>query len=530
MSISFESVIIVFNSQIDEYGVYNLFHRFGEIYNITGNSKEDIYIDFATIIDDRITRQYDQIIVDGRAFSFRFNSFRNYPRINPEIEIIQPHTFREAQQIAENKENRDYGPVPDAASPEHILNAVKDENLFDVFRKMAFNFLCDMANVCKRFKRIAIQVFKARLDEGNELLRILTQTNPKLSLTRIALCLKTFSAEIVSLQCIPTRLNGKIIMRMFADYCPKLKTLRIHESTFNRGTWRHSHCLMPHIKSMHITIPDDLGNKIHQVTDFLSTECQSMTSLETLTIYGLRNGTLDLLAAPIHLCKLKKLQFYYGAYTKRTIDLFLLANPQVRKIAFFHVDMSGEILQLLPKYAPNIDELKLCGYPIMDFAYHDELNIDWQNLIHLRTLQLSIDPWDKKILRSLVTGKVPLKSLSLSIVNYNVEMIDILREINTIETFTSCWLPYGHPADDRVICVLQNLPRLSKINFMWPMDILTIKNILRKLIQSKSASMRFTVSPVLEIEHCEEFAELLEAHPTANVTIAYNNWRELDVS
>lgn len=484
ISLNCESVS---NSQIDEYDIYKSFRRFGEIFDVScdEDSPQLVHIDFATIVDDRINREQHQIILDEKTFSFRSNGFQPY---DDSLEYRQKKTHTDPMlEIA-----------PDADSPQNILNVLNDYCLLDIFHLLKLPDLLAVANVCQRFKRIAMKVYrskyKIRTNVVDDLINQNRESTP-ISLARIELLLRTFGPEVSAFDVDGSK-NTLILLAMCSEYCTKLQYLRANVD-FSSTPYGYLRRILPHLNHLELSLSYPVGGLF--VGEW---------PLETLYLFINDPDVEATIILNLPRLRVLSVWSYCTELTEQLLAQLLSRMSQLQKLRITVPDINSRALHRLPQYLPNVQEIAL---------EQCEFNGEWESSIvewgELRSLQslilLRVDTrFVEMILQSLVAGRVPLKSLQIK--SYIPDNNNVFKFIDQMPS-------------ERIIQSIQQLPSLTTIIFFEYENIDKIKNALRRIVQANDKlfiQFRATSSiHGITKKDCKEIAELVEAHQEMKIEI-----------
>lgn len=310
-------------------------------------------------------------------------------------------------------------------------------------------------------------------------------------------------------------LNATIRLGMYADHRQKLKSLTISAADMDGNEWRYLHRSSMHLTQLELMGSNDMTPEaIEHSKKMLATGWQLMTSLEKLKIIQLDGDMLG--SSPIHLPKLSELTLFATTATRKILEVFSLANPQVRKIVIKDVRISVSDLQLLPRYFPNVQEVVLRISWIINDT--NELDIECVNLKCLKSLTMTDlfgDPCIGKILRSLVEGEVSLQSLELNMgyVETDADVFECIRQMGTIEKLTFGG-QVAYYISDRLKHLLNNHTNLSEVSMYTCKikDVNLVKANIRQLVHLTIKSITVRIDGTVEIKKadCEDIADILK--------------------
>lgn len=465
--------------------MYVLFRRFGQIVDIKSKTDEaqSFCIEFATIFDERFSRKTGMILFEGIKFSFR----------SQPIAVKQPCRTT-------NILHKKLMETPDAESPQNILNALNDDCLLMIFKQLDANAMCQVANVSKRFNITAKQAFRWKYGHQGHLLMKNLCDEQMQSLFRIDLCLRTFGPEMGALEITSDlNINKKVILRMCVEHCPNIEDLQFTGDKWAICMEYSFHSILPRLKKLSLNFPD------MEIEDLLVGDWP----LEVLSL----SGNFDWGKIIIKLPKLN--QLHLEGRRSLTEDVFkqcILMCPQIRKLVVNECTIKTSILDMLPTHLPDCEELEFrrCNLATDGNA----VNVcEWHRFKSLKALHLN---WygkisKEEILKSLIAGEVPLKSLSIRIDddNYFLDHIIQLKHLEKIDFECKNTTAIDtHRLKD-------NLTKLSEITFSgYDITVDRIKDYLRQVAPPPGLSLRFQRSYPYELfvstNDCEEISSLIQ--------------------
>lgn len=487
------------------YDIYKLFRPFGEIFSLNQQPPPgNVHLEFATIADARINRICDNIILDGKEFSFRFDGYQKYDI--DEDENRGNASRREMKRIAKYK-NEMLETAPDADSPKNVLNMLNDHCLLEIFHKLNLHDLCAVANVCTRFKSIAINVFCSTYKKRKNVVRDLVVENRKshpLSLAQIELFMRTFGPEVNAFE-IDASKPSLILLGMCVDHCPKLQVLDVCVTPASNGRpHEHIRHLLPRLKQLKLASP-------YPVDDLFVGDWQ----LEMLHLINFDPGTVDTTIIKLPHLRELRVHSYYTELTEQLLVQLLSHTSQLHKLLIRGLTINPLPFKQLPQYLPNIHELTIesCKFG----GEWEGVMVEWNELPSLKSLLLiEIDTrFVEMILQSLLLGEVSLKCLQIKsdITDNIIECIGQMPRIETIGFLK-------RPTIEETIRTIQQLPSLSTVIVSDWMYVDMMIRILQQIVQVKAGLfIRFQSSYSIHMDEidCKKLAEFIQTHQETKI-------------
>lgn len=373
--------------------------------------------------------------------------------------------------------------APDQASRSNILNKLPNECLRTIFEASPLNVmdLLEIANVCRQFNAIAIQIFETNYKEFN----LAAFGESGAPVWRKEIFFRTFGPSITS---ITKKLNN-IECEMVAKYCSSIKVLHCHVT--EQTSFDKVRTLFTRLDVLNMC----LGNIHPYFEDWFGGDSQ----LKSLTLIS--DGYINELVLPNqNISRLTELAF--GTINNiRMCNRFFAANPQllVLKNSYSTFDLAFNVLI---DYLPNLTELlNMDGfYSRSQIHTHDVCNAQHTQF---RTFSMTIyddgddgPGYNLEELRAILQHKVPLETLVIKNLNgggfeREDDYIEVIRQITTLKCLD---VDDSFHGDDFVIRLVNGLPNLTK---------LTIRNFgiskVRRLIEV--ANQRSTDLHVVYIKH-----------------------------
>lgn len=482
--------------------MYAAFRQLGQIHDIRECSEwaNRFEIKFASIFFKCLSRPIGEILLGGHRFTI----------VAKEFEIPNEPVFCSSLLPNELKRIKQYFNVELLKTPadasENLANALNDDCLREIFKKLSAYQLCSVANVCQRFNGLAKAIFKKSYGRSGMLLMFTLKADrlalDRLSLFQIELCLQTFGDEICAFQIEDNNLNPAMILRMLAVFCKNFEELHLGSVQWTTNMKTDLLHRLPHLKKLDISLAD-VGSC--DISDMFVGDWP-------LQVLMLR---LDESMVTIRLPKLIELNLRNGDLTDQLFQRCLLGNPQIRKMQFELFTVTTSLLHRLPPYLPSCEELGFIGCTENTF---DTL-FDWQIFTSLKSLILECNSTELTIhfLTSLAAFDIPLQYLSveLSIMLTGNFLYNYIRPLKHIET-----LKLDNAFEDITTITINQLTRtmtkLRKIIFVdCSVEPDEIKDFLR--INTQPIELSILIQPAISfaisMEDSIEITSLLKAHP-----------------
>lgn len=376
-----------------------------------------------------------------------------------EFEIVSTNKFHDvangvcAHQATEQTDSHlVHGAVEQSSND--ILSTLNDDCLREIFRKLhRFADFSAVANVCKRFNKIALEIFPLKIKQkqfGFDELAV----NGDVTLSRLESFLNTFSGFVYdaylnldgwNFQNVPNAPN--IALKMINDHCKNLRSLEIRISkneneNKNQTNWMAIHAVLPKLNylKMHFTPGSSIANDYFEFNDFLS----ACRQLETLII-KLHSVDFELTLPSITFPKLVKLKL--ENYSE--IEEFLMHNTQLQKI----MCLSLEHNSFIGRNMLNLQELTLHGvWEITDEDVLNAKNLSKNTKLKLKRLMTDgnnhpniyklknittfhaeiYDPFGANHLLSLAQQNKGLEKLVLKMMDQTLKFSDTLIHIQSM--------------------------------------------------------------------------------------------------
>lgn len=305
---------------------------------------------------------------------------------------------------------------PDQQSPLNIMNALNDDCLMEIFEWLHKRDLYTMASVCKRFRPVAVRVFRT------------TYKDDQFGLDRCWWPLSLFVDRLrifgpTNVE-VPRRLNTNIAFRAVVEYCPDLKEIDIDDSDLEPQSRTLLRSFLPKLRK--IAVP--------ALTFQIANSCGNIDwQLEELQI----SAQFDSVAAMpnIHIPTLKKLVFenVHESDGPSYILEFLARNVQVKSLELNRISFNQDQWCMLSEHAPNVEQLTIRDAYIQ--RAHNRVSGVFK---YLTVCELdSCKPGECFV--ELLNG-APLKRLKLTGFVEYIGASETINRICRLTTITSLWL------------------------------------------------------------------------------------------
>lgn len=340
----------------------------------------------------------------------------------------------------------------------NILNILNDDCLWLIFGKIKhFSDIYSIANVCKRFRKIAKHTFASNFkQEAINLIDLIPKN--QVTLFQIEDFLREFGSLIswvqIDKQCYKNLSNSSnTILKMINKYCKNLKKLSLIASSVETDTITETIPLFQQLKYLHIDLPSSEFNNFKHCLMYC-------TQLETLHIFGFVTSVSSL-----PMVKLPKLTVFWLTNPGISCDKFLTYNPQIQEL---DVVYSMEICKLIAEKMPNIRKLALDCYN----TYF--LGIDADNLKYLKYLDIHMR------INTNIENIFPMKNITtmIFVINHNTFFSDMLLlelarnmpnlKMLGIEICESEFSVSNQITTSLLKQMLQHANQLSELIIYWP--------------------------------------------------------------
>lgn len=277
-------------------------------------------------------------------------------------------------------------PPPAQDSPEHILNALNDDCLCEIFQKIDdFTDFNPIASVCVRFNKIAKLVFPPKIRSrwvyfynwiiGEFIHDDIIKLTHHIGEIEKFLC--NFGSSIVSLKYTPYYMEElphgpNSVLKMVDKYCTNLRCLNIEITNEQDEILNEIRSICSKLTVLHIHVP---------VQDIIS----FCPNLEELVVHNWRSEFQmpDTLLPCLKIFRTRDSTSFGNQWP--TLQRFLSRNSQIEEIEFNEkcTSVHSEAIQFISQNMLNLKTIKL-------FA-HSLVNIDDLNLLSHTTIILGSD-------------------------------------------------------------------------------------------------------------------------------------------
>lgn len=310
---------------------------------------------------------------------------------------------------------------PDHDSPFHILNALNDDCLHEIFKRLLLPDLTNCSDVCIRFNRLATQIFVSKYK--NETVSFHSEFSGRFADAQAMF--RNFGPLIQSLSiCFTIEVIGHYgtSLRMINQHCSALKELNVSNFRFH-GDWKR---LCPMFAKL-ITIKlENCGLTSNHKGLF--TACANLKILQLNDCYWIDRCIGQ------RFPNISQAHFQSNWITASTFVNFITQNPTIRKLTFVGNRMtSTDIVRLISEHLINLQEfeydeivhnLKQYQHNILCLSRLHSLKI-----LKLNFNSLSVAP----LLGKLVENKIPIEHLKLSKGLIDMDAIQSVSQLNGIK-------------------------------------------------------------------------------------------------
>lgn len=341
-------------------------------------------------------------------------------------------------------------PLLDQQSEHHTLNALVDNCLREIFESSVLSLwdLLSLANVCKRFNRIAKQAFSSKYVDHES-------NFDDIELWRMKEFFRTFGELITTIDLAKVeRASCDIVVRMMLEHCTKVTNLKckVHEPETIVA-------MCPLMKSI----------------ESLTIECSTDNFPELFdpnTAYPMKHLALhsEKCSLPaMNFPHLEQLYLYEDEYDRNQWpdDPFFALNPQIKVLKLYILTFNFGIEHIL-RHLPNLAEFdmgnSLFGSPTQITMSSAQI---FAQLEHLKILRTSFylvyaDTSGSVILEALCNGQVELEQLSVK------DVKDVGRDTNAICRMKSIkQLELDRLDDTNLLRMVRELEHLERIQISY---------------------------------------------------------------
>lgn len=374
-------------------------------------------------------------------------------------------------------------------SPSNILNALIDDCLLEIFRKLHFSTLNDVANVCVRFNRIAKDAFTSKYHSKQiNLLNLQFDRNP--TTTTVKDFLKNFGNSIASLSNIKSGKETDLQLKLIDKYCKKLVKLEYNFMNVSDETLQGVRNLFKRLKILRV---HDSYN--HSLFDVIS-DCSELEILE-ITLFNIARVKNEFISPKIPCPKLNEAHFsdvVKGENTwnalpsfMRTIVEFLSLNTQLKLLEIGHsyfksfiniLDMFNELNELKLTFHHNLDNYTIVPPDINLLSSHNlkitDLNFVYGPFSYDCAFIDTISNFSNVKVLKMVTAGINRENLIYLLRKMpNIETIQFYTSLNThinrrLPAKTTDYLDKVDKSKTIIIrTIVQYANRLTKLKFIY---------------------------------------------------------------
>lgn len=479
--------------------------------------------------DKRFNLANGEITIDKKIFQFTTEGYDDEYE-SDENESAEVELNERTNQL---KNKLTVAPAKDSML--HVLHALNDDCLERIFQKMELRVLCNVANACHRFNVIGKETFNLmqRRQERSimkkaypDFYRTSLKTSSYRCFNEDELFLRTFGTEISIFHLHPV-VNQEIQLSMCAEYCTNIERLHLSVESFSARSKKAIRDLMPRLKQLTLCFKQECSMGDLFVGDW---------PLEKMELIGF--DFVDWETSTIEMPNLIELHLDGSDeelyQTKKHIEQILSRNPQIRKIKLKGFLISAFILNLIPTYLTDCEEIILhhCSVDGDDMGTLAKCH-QLKSLTALNIISYDLVDSTKEILTSLATNNAPLKSLTMvqeeGDINDNY-VDEYIAPFDQLETVTFNY----HSSNFNILRLAENLNNLSEITFKcWEITASQIKEFIQRISGPLDLSIR--IQPYrLECDVAKgdlnEITELLRTCPGIRFKVELKSYMSLSVS
>lgn len=308
---------------------------------------------------------------------------------------------------------------PDENSPNIILNTLNDDCIHHIFEKCIDDLvgLCELGEVCPRFRSVAWRIFKAKYKSQNWYEEFIDENNRKrYPLTLIERFFKIFG-DLITTWNVPWNdtTNSEFMHALFGMYCTNLESLDFNLNSSEM--WTIIGSITNHVKRIHLKRVD-----CRELIDLngIITACPHLESLKiTSTNYEL--------LVPKKIPKLKELILQYEMGVDKG---FFEQNTQLEKLTFAYIHSTTMNINNILKLLPNLQSLYIynCFFYCKDFDCFGRLQ-------KLKDLRIGLENYEtKNIFEKIVKYGIQLETLWFKIhCFYGTTIPNIVRQMKSLK-------------------------------------------------------------------------------------------------
>lgn len=393
------------------------------------------------------------------------------------------------------------GIVPDAQSPDNILNALNDDCLRAIFEHGGLDLfeLSSFAGTCKRLRHIGRDEFQRRY--AKDLGSCASDTNTPMSIWQWEDFLRTFDDTIETID-LQFHSNNSIVLHLIANYCPNVRDITCVIDKVN--ALAELRPFFSRLTSLDVTLKEHVTQQLNDLLAWNS-------KVERLTL-----STHNYRLTPVRQPKLIEfnLKCCHIETFQRAVDAFFITNPQIQRLQIGRSVRSTILTSVLLglRRLKNLEQLAIVG------KWDDELQPStihsiFRQLKPLRRLTI-IDASESEMMQTIYTGllegHVPLEQLRLT----SKTEFSSFTTIERLQSIQSLHITMDSLTVVQLIELVEKLRRLNDIEVVS--SAISINEIRRCLRYAKRMqTARFILNAirmdalVSEIENIEAINRIL---------------------
>lgn len=380
------------------------------------------------------------------------------------------------------------------------LWAVPDLCLIQIFHHFELAQLHIAANVCQRFRRIAVTVFRFRY--------------AKQYLQDHSIIPANFVSYLRIFSPLNLRIESETNVRIFgaiAEYCPDLESLSIKRYVKQPHEMAAVRSLLPKLKMIGVK-QMDIWNETAAVVDW---------PLERLSVYHDSGYKEDKVwTSNLIFPKLKRLRLYMGSFVCHSPFYgFLTANGHIEHLEFFVCRMSLCRLRSLAACVPNLRSLTFLNHTISLDDYGSNIAPGGRvfKCLEVATIWLC---WHVEFYMDMFVGS-PIKHLRVMMLNKDlpIEAFSKLTSVSRLTLRLYAYVPVGY-----VLEIANSMSGLQELHVYvdsvsgWVLAFL--KRLVKELASITKLFVRWeNVVDLRSAPELEEIAALIAARPERCVEV-----------
>lgn len=327
-----------------------------------------------------------------------------------------------------------------------------NECLREIFDRMDVLSLCQLADVCQRFRSLAENAFRKRFTEIEY-----KDVRYKRSLFRRVLCKFGYLIHSIDDGCCIIRFNEEIDVYAIAVYCTNLRELVVRGATFD---CRVSKRLFSNLKTLKLVLCEFIGD-----TNVLFSKCRK---LEVLTIHhATQSGFLER-----HFPKLVDLNFDTSYAGSETILKMLSLNPQLNRL-IIPIGMDDFHISAVVENTKNVKILRFFNGLMTtqitpNFSEQGFLQLSKLKQLTALAFETNVEIYQNSIGRLMNSFAENNVNIEIVYLRYFSISHEDLRCFIDLKTITILHLHEVQPcSDDDLISLVKGLPSLKSIGLFF---------------------------------------------------------------